>query len=170
MGGTGMTAASSICGGAIALVALAALAPGAGAATPAPPASVHDRAQIERYIRACEGEWAAQGATGDTSSSKTCLADDYEGVSSGAKVVNKALSMAPDPGPRKVVSDTLDYLHIRFPTPDIAIAQGGETAVNKDGSHRSLIWTDTWLLRAGKWQIVTSQDSVLAKPYARAKK
>jgi hypothetical protein len=162
--------ATKIFGGAIALLALTALAAPACAATPAPPGDVHDRAQVERYIRACESEWAAQDATGDTSSSKVCLADDYEGVSSHAHVVNKAQSMAPDKGPRTVVSDTLDYIHIRFPTPDLAIAQGGETAVHKDGSRRSLIWTDTWLLRAGKWQIVTSQDSVLAKPYEPPKK
>jgi len=164
-----MTAAK-ICGGAIALLALAALAPAAEAATPPPPGDVHDRAQVERYIRACEAEWAAQDATGDTSSSKACLADDYEGVSSRAHVVNKAQSMAADPGPRTTVSDTLDYVRIRFPAPDVAIAQGGETAVKKDGSRRSLIWTDTWLLRGGKWQIVTSQDSVLAKPYEAGKK
>lgn len=157
--------------GPAALLAMAVLsATAARAATPAPPQNVHDRAQVERYIRACEVEWAAQDVTNDTTSSKTCLADDYEGVSSHARVVNKAQSMATDPGPSTVVSDTLDYVHIRFPTPDLAIAQGGETAVNKDGSRRSLIWTDIWLLRAGKWQIVTSQDSVLAKPYEAPKK
>jgi hypothetical protein len=155
---------------AAAVLALLALAPAAHAATPPPPRDVHDRAAVERYMRACESEWAAQDATGDTSSSQVCLADDYEGVSSHAHLVNKAQSMAPDTGPRTVVTDTLDYTHIRFPTPDLAIAQGGETALNKDGSRRSLIWTDIWLLRAGKWQIVTSQDSVLAKPYEAAKK
>ena len=156
---------------AIALLALAALAPAAArAATPEPPANVHDRAQVERFIHACESAWAAQATTNDTASSKVCLADDYEGVSSHSHVVNKAQAMAPVTGPITVVSDTLDYIRIRFPTPDLAIAQGGETAVNKDGSRRSLIWTDTWLLRAGKWQIVTSQDSVLAKPYEAPKK
>jgi len=155
--------------GAAAALGLAALAPTAHAAVPPAPANVHDRAQVERFIKACEVEWAAQDVTGDTSSSKTCLADDYEGVSSHSHVVTKAQSMQVDPGPRTVVSDTLDYVRIRFPTPDVAIAQGGETAVNKDGSRRSLIWTDTWLLRAGKWQIVTSQDSVLPKPYEKPK-
>jgi hypothetical protein len=156
-----------IFGGAIALMVLAATA--AHAAAPSPPRDVHDRAQVERFIGTCEDDWAAQDATGDTSSSKVCLADDYQGVSSHAHLVNKAQSLQADPGPRTVASDTVDYIHIRFLTPDVAIAQGGETAVNKDGSRRSLIWTDTWLLRAGQWQIVTSQDSVLAKPYERAK-
>jgi hypothetical protein len=164
---------TTIRAGAIALLTLTALtsaARAARAATPTPPANVHDRVQVERYIRACEAKWAAQDATNDTSSSKACLADDYEGVSSGAHVVDKARSLQPNPGPITAVTDTLDYIRIRFPTPDVAIAQGGETALNKDGSRRSLIWTDTWLLRGGKWQIVTSQDSVLAKPYEAGKK
>ena len=156
--------------GAMALLAFSVLATGGHAAPPAEPRDVHDLATVKLYIRACEEAWAEQDATGDTSSSKLCLANDYEGVSSGAKVVNKAQSMAADPGPRTVVSDTVDYIRIRFPAPNVAIAQGGETATRKDGSRRSLIWTDTWLLRAGKWQIVTSQDSVLAKPYERPKK
>jgi hypothetical protein len=164
------TTTTTILRGAAALLALAAIATSAHAAIPPQPANVHDRARVERYIRACESEWAAQDVTGDTSSSRTCLADDYEGVSSHAHVVTKAQSMAVDPGPRTVLSDTLDYVRIRFPTPDVAIAQGGETAVNKDGSRRSLIWTDVWMLRAGKWQIVTSQDSVLARPYEAPKK
>ena len=159
--------ATSIRNGALALLALAVLATSGHAAPPAAPRNVHDLAAVKLYIRACEEAWANQDATGDPSSSKLCLADDYEGVSSHSKVVNKARSMAADPGPRTTVSDTLDYLRIRFPAPNVAIAQGGETAILKDGSRRSLIWTDTWLLRAGKWQIATSQDSVLAKPYER---
>lgn len=154
------------CGSALALISLASAA---YAAPPAPPRNVHDRAAVERFIRVCEEQWAAQSVTGDTSSSKVCLASDYEGVSSHAKVVTKAQSLATDSGPRTVVSDTLDYLRLRWPTPTVIIAQGGETATNTDGSRRSLIWTDTWLLRAGAWRIVTSQDSVLATPYEAPK-
>jgi len=34
--------------------------------------------------------------------------------------------------------------------------------VTKSGARHSLIWTDIWMLRQGKWQIVTSQDSPVA--------
>ncbi|WP_394763961.1 DUF4440 domain-containing protein, partial [Phenylobacterium sp.] len=141
--------ATSIRNGALALLALSLLAGSGHAATPVPPRDAHDLAAVKLYIRACEDAWAEQDVIGDTASSKLCLADDYEGVSSRNKVVNKAQSMAADPGPRTTVSDTVDYVRIRFPAPNVAIAQGGETATKKDGSRRSLIWTDTWLLRAG---------------------
>jgi hypothetical protein len=36
-------------------------------------------------------------------------------LASAAHVVDKARSMAPHPGPITVVSDTLDYIRIRFP-------------------------------------------------------
>ena len=125
------------------------------------PKSVRDRAEVERYIRACESDWAAVEVTRDTKPMMTCLADDYQGVSSKGKVVDKAYHLTP-PGPSDVVSDTVDYVHLRYASPDVIIAQGGETAVTKSGKRHSLIWTDIWMLRQGKWQIVTSQDSPVA--------
>ncbi len=135
----------------------------AGAVTPL--ADIHDRAQVEAYIRACESEWAASVVTGDPASTAPFLADDYEGVSSRAEVLNRAQMLEPWKADGALVSDTVDYVRIRFPTPELAIAQGGETALAKDGTRSSQIWTDVWLLRHGRWQIVTSQDSRLAKPY-----
>jgi hypothetical protein len=126
-----------------------------------PPADIHSRVQVERYMRACETEWAALDVTRDPSRVKDCLADDYGGVSSRNKIVTKADAISAGPGPGDYVSTQLDYVRFRHPTPTLTIAQGGETAVRKDGSRRSLIWTDVWLLRNGRWQIVASQDNEL---------
>jgi hypothetical protein len=126
------------------------------------PKSVRDRAEVERYIRACESDWAAVNVDNNTKPLMTCLADDYQGVSSKGKVVDKAYHLTPS-GPGDVVSDTVDYVHLRYASPDVIIAQGGETAVTKSGKHHALIWTDIWMLRQGKWQIVTSQDSPVAE-------
>ena len=93
----------------------------------------------------------------------TCLADDYQGVSSKGVVVDKAYHLKPA-GPGDLVSDTVDYVHLRYASPDVIIAQGGETALSKNGKRHALIWTDIWMLRQGKWQIVTSQDSPVAEP------
>ena len=144
-----------------------AMAPLAQAHAAEPPKDVRDHAQVERYIRACESEWAGVAVTRDPTPMRGFLADDYQGVSSHGAVVDKADHLAPV-GPNDVVSDTVDYIHLRYPTPDVIIAQGGETAVAKDGQRTSLIWTDVWMLRGGRWQIVTSQDSRLPEPY-RAK-
>ena len=140
----------------------------AGQATPAPlPRDPNSRFQVEAYIRACEGEWAHTEVTGDASPIGMFLAQDYEGVSSQSVVVNKAKAMEPFAPDKNVVSDNVDYVRIRFPSADVAIAQGAETATLKNGTRKSLIWTDTWMLRNGRWQIVTSQDSRLPKPYLR---
>ena len=52
---------------------------------------------------------------------------------------------------------------MRFFGDSIAIAYGAESAVSKakdaKETKRCLIWTDTWLKRAGKWQIVAAQDT-----------
>jgi hypothetical protein len=147
----------------LALVAL----PLAVARAAEPPKDVHDHAQVERYIRASEAEWATMNVTHDTAPLKTFLADDYKGVSSRNGVVDKAGQLVP-PARSDVVSDTVVYVHLRYASPEVIIAQGGETAVAKDGKRSSLIWTDVWMLRSGRWQIVASHDSRLAEPY-RAK-
>lgn len=147
----------------LALVAL----PLAAARAAEPPKDVHDRAQVERYIRASEAEWAAMNVTQDTKPLRTFLADDYRGVSSRNGVVDKAGQLVPPPR-GDLVSDTVDYVNLRYPSPEVIIAQGGETSVDKAGKRSSLIWTDVWMLRSGRWQIVASHDSRLAEPY-RAK-
>ena len=46
---------------------------------------------------------------------------------------------------------------------NVAMVYGSETATQKgkDGKPvaRCLIWTDTWLKRDGKWQIISVQDA-----------
>lgn len=146
-------------------VALALVAMSMGAARAAePPRDVRDHAQVERYIRACEQEWAAMNVTHDTTPLRAFLAADYKGVSSRGGVIDKAGQLVP-PKTSDIVADAVDYVNLRYPSPDVIIAQGGETSVMKDGKRSSLIWTDVWMLRAGRWQIVASHDSPLAEPY-----
>jgi hypothetical protein len=42
---------------------------------------------------------------------------------------------------------------------NMAVNQGQDTIRTKDGRISHLVWTDTWLNRNGKWQIVQSQDA-----------
>jgi hypothetical protein len=59
------------------------------------------------------------------------------------------------------VSSKLDYVHYRH-FGDTVLAQGQESLQRGDGKPGlSLIWTDVWMWRNGKWQVVASQDSVL---------
>ena len=52
---------------------------------------------------------------------------------------------------------------MRFFGRRVAVVYGREHAVGKDASQPEAkvcqIWTDTWLKRGGKWQIIASQDN-----------
>ena len=56
---------------------------------------------------------------------------------------------------------------VRFYGNTVAMIYGSETSVRKakDGKEfeRTLIWTDTWLKRNGKWQIIAVQDMIAPK-------
>ncbi len=88
-----------------------------------------------------------------------CLADDYAGVTSRGKVVDKARMLTPPPTPGK--AGGLFYAKPRFVTPTLAVVRGEEWLERATGEKIHLIWTDTWLFREGKWQVVASQDSLV---------
>jgi hypothetical protein len=56
-------------------------------------------------------------------------------------------------------------VRIQFFGETVAIAYGNESSIRKaeDGKEflRCLVWTDTWLQRDGKWQIIAAQDVVV---------
>jgi len=57
----------------------------------------------------------------------------------------------------------LDEAKVRLFGGDVALAFGSERAVRKPKDSkefmRCLVWTDTWLKRENKWQIVSAQDT-----------
>jgi Domain of unknown function (DUF4440) len=55
------------------------------------------------------------------------------------------------------VSNHLDYANVRF-FGDTAVVQGSETWTRKDGRKGHFVWVDTWVRRAGQWQIVAAED------------
>jgi len=40
------------------------------------------------------------------------------------------------------------------------VAQGNETWHKKSGETGRFVWTDTWLKRNGRWQIVAAEDLI----------
>jgi uncharacterized protein DUF4440 len=118
-------------------------------------------AESEAYMRQAERDWAALAVAPIPGLLDRILADDYVAVSSKGDVRSKAEQIrldAPDPA---FASSKLDYVHYRH-FGDTVLAQGQESLQRKDGGpDLSLIWTDVWMFRDGKWQIVASQDSVL---------
>ena len=71
--------------------------------------------------------------------------------------------MKDEKSPRSAHDCALDEAKIHFFGDNMAIIYGSEHAIGKDKAHPEAkvcqVWTDTWLKRNNKWQIVASQDN-----------
>ena len=117
----------------------------------------------EAYMRKAEVDWAEVAVRPMPGLMERIIADDYVGVNSDNVVRDKAkmVTLAAEPHSGKYVSSKLEYVNYRH-FGDTVLAQGQESVHRKDGKpDLRLIWTDVWMWRDGKWQIVASQDSVV---------
>jgi hypothetical protein len=115
-----------------------------------------------------ERAWAEQDC-GHKSVIANLLADDFHGTSPTGKRYSKAEAAAKAaPGTSQASDCRLLQTDVRFFGPSTAIIYGSETALEAPRAGKSerycLIWTDTWLKRGGKWQIVAAQDAQITCP------
>jgi hypothetical protein len=63
--------------------------------------------------------------------------------------------------PQIFTSNRLNEVKVRF-CGDTAIAQGNESWERRVGELRRgrFVWTDTWIRRSGRWQIVAAEDLI----------
>jgi hypothetical protein len=63
--------------------------------------------------------------------------------------------------PKEFISNHLNEVKVRF-YGDTAVAQGSETWVRRTEKplRGRYVWTDTWVRRNGKWQIVAAEDLI----------
>lgn len=116
-----------------------------------------------KFMIASEAKWA-QAACRAQSNLDAFIADDYLGTSTTGRRYPKADAVADDP--HKQSRDCqLGEVKVRFFGEAVAVAYGAESRVQRsaDGAEakRCQVWTDTWLKRNGKWQIVAAQDTVV---------
>jgi hypothetical protein len=116
-----------------------------------------------KLITAAEAKWASS-ACSPQPDLKDVIADDFQGTSTEGKRYGKEDAITPDPN--SLSRDCqLGKVQVRFFGDSIAIAYGAESRMTKDKdgkeAKRCQVWTDTWLKRAGKWQIVAAQDTVV---------
>jgi Domain of unknown function (DUF4440) len=94
------------------------------------------------------------------------LAEDFVGTSPEGPIYTKKEALAEKP-PVKATGCKLLGARVRFYGPDLAMIYGKETSTRtaKGGKtyQSTLIWTDTWLKRNGKWQIIAVQDMTYPK-------
>jgi ketosteroid isomerase-like protein len=119
-----------------------------------------DQKEAETYIRKSESEWAESVASGDAKGIERILAEDFIGIDPKGKSYDKPSMIADTKeGPKYFVSNHLDEVKVRF-YGDTAVAQGSESWVRQTGEKGRFVWTDTWLRRNGRWQIVAAEDLV----------
>ena len=110
-----------------------------------------------------ERRWAEQVVTNDVETLDQILASDYVGVEPDGRHMTKEESIAEaKAGPSEFASNRLnDDVKVRVYA-EFAVAQGTETFKRKDGKIGRFIWTDTFIKRDGRWQVVASQDLEVA--------
>jgi ketosteroid isomerase-like protein len=120
------------------------------------------RRDVERYIIESEHQWAESVATGDTTAVDRILADDFVGVDPKGGFYDKAKMISDTrQAPKYFVSNHANEIKVRF-YGNTAVAQGSETWERRSGEplRGRFVWTDTWVRRNGKWQIVAAEDLI----------
>jgi hypothetical protein len=120
----------------------------------------YDQKGAERYIIESERQWAESVASGETTAVQRILADDFVGVDPKSRHYDKS-GMVSDTrnAPKYFVSNHLNAVKVRF-YGDTAIAQGDESWQQHSGERGRFVWTDTWIRRNGRWQIVAAEDLI----------
>ena len=115
-----------------------------------------------RLLIANERAWSAEACT-HTLVSDRLLADDFQGTSHSGIHYSKAreVSDVKSDTSRALSCDVLDATVHMFG--DSTAVVYGTTRIVRPASggatvSRCLIWTDTWLRRARRWQLVAGQD------------
>ena len=109
-----------------------------------------------------ERQWAESVASGDTGPVERILANDFLGVDPKGNLYDKAKMISDTrEAPKFFISNRLNEVKVRF-YGDTAIAQGDESWERRVGEPRRgrFVWTDTWIRRGGRWQIVAAEDLI----------
>ncbi len=118
-----------------------------------------DRRAEAAYITKGEADWSHAFVTGDVATIDRLLADDFIGIDSKGRRYDKAtmrdwVRVGPN-----MTSDTVGPVEVNF-YGDTAIAHGSEHQIGAapDKLPADRVWTDVWVRRDGRWQIVAATD------------
>jgi hypothetical protein len=95
---------------------------------------------------------------------ETTLADDFQGTAPDGSRYQKADDVQETKSAKQRAHDCrLGEVKVHYFGENLAVLYGSESRVEKgkDGQEKTLglIWTDTWLKRNGKGQVIAAQDS-----------
>lgn len=114
-----------------------------------------------KAITALEDQWAHTACSSVPEALKAAFAEDFQGTFPNGQRYGKPKG---DWGGQGDDLDCrLEKIQIRLFGDSLAVAYGNESSVSKKkdstAQKHCLAWTDTWLKRNGKWQIVAAQDN-----------
>ena len=126
------------------------------------------KGSVEATLKDLENRWEGSIPSHDPSVAQSVLADDFVGVTSKGKLLNKSGILS------EIKKDTDTYtsatngrMDVRVFGAQFAVVSGSSTEVGKDKDgkafNRSFRWTDTWVERNNKWQCVASQANLISK-------
>ena len=124
-------------------------------------ASAEDPVAKEMIVK--ESMWS-NSACSPQPGLKEVIADEFQGTAPNGNRYGKADAIETD---MKNLQRQcrLGEVKIQFFGEMLAVAYGNESRIGKDkngkDNARCLAWTDTWLKRDGKWQIIAAQDGVV---------
>jgi hypothetical protein len=108
-----------------------------------------------------ERKWA-EASCDHNRVAETILADDFMGTAPDGSRYERAKEIQ-DSASGTSSNCKLDGAKVRFFGDGLAMVYGSErsTRAGSDGkpATRCLVWSDTWLKRNGKWQIISAQDT-----------
>ncbi len=134
---------------------------GTGASAACTAKDPHD-ARALKYICDMERAWGQAFVKTDPTVAREMLADDFVGVDTKGRPYRKADEIADISKPAHFASDVLNDVAVRF-FGTTAIAQGSDSWTTTTSEAGRFAWTDVWLKRDGKWQVVASEDLIAAK-------
>jgi hypothetical protein len=121
--------------------------------------------ETAKYMIHMEHLWTDSGCDGNLVE-ETLLADDFQGTSPEGELYSKQQAVQKTKERKARARDCRTYeVKVHFFGDDVALLYGSESAIEKTATGtdftRRLRWTDTWLKRNGKWQIVAAQDMLI---------
>ena len=129
-----------------------------------------DKDAVAKSLTELERQWSeAATPAQEMSVVQKIFADDFLGTDTDGSLYTKSEKIekekARSASEDEVLSPRLDDVKVRFFGDNLAVLYGRESSIrrSKDGKEqtRRVVWTDTWLRRGGRWQIIAVQDMVL---------
>ena len=116
-----------------------------------------------------ERQWAEADCDGNLAI-ETILADDFQGTAPDGTRYTKAHEIQDtQTSKHEDHGCQLGEVRVHFFGDSLAVLYGTESRMSKGGDgverQRTLIWTDTWLKRGGRWQIIAAQDNWATPKY-----